>query len=379
MRTAFTLSSAAAAAVLLAAHAPTAPDAEGMRRGAAALRSAGAMTFGPDGTLYVADSRGATLWALDVQDAGSNAFKVGDKWGENVLMADVDARIAKALGTSRENVRIKDMATHPKSRAVYVTVHRAGEEGAAPALVRIRGADQLEVLDLGDIRHASAPVPSAPGAEAKTPWGEPSANLAITDLAIADGELWIAGLSNEQFSSALRRLKLPLGKGSTVNTVEVYHTSHDRWETAAPIDAFLPLTVGGTPTLLAGYGCSPIATFARADFAKAKHLKGKTVAELGGGSKPTDMIRYSYQGKEWILIANSHRTLMRIDPASLASAPAMTEPVKEIYKPAGLGYLPVASAGVLQIDDLNDELIAILERDLESGALNLRAQPKKWL
>ena len=54
MRTALTLSSAAAAAVLLAAHAPTAPDADGMRRGAAALRSAGAMTFGPDGTLYVA-------------------------------------------------------------------------------------------------------------------------------------------------------------------------------------------------------------------------------------------------------------------------------------------------------------------------------------
>ena len=131
--------------------------------------------------------------------------------------------------------------------------------------------------------------------------------------------------------------------------------------------------------IVAGYGCSPIATFKRAELAKAKHLKGRTVAELGGGNRPTDIISYRKNGKEWILVANSHRTLMRLDPAEIASAPEMTKPVSPAYEPGGVNYLPVASAGVMQIDDLNDDVVAALQRDIETGSVDLVGLSKRWL
>jgi hypothetical protein len=272
------------------------------------------------------------------------------------------------------------MAVHPRTRNVYFTVARAGDAGsdAATALVRVRGADAVEVLDLSRIRHSTAPLPAAPPKDAKTPWGQPQWMLSVTDLAFVDGQLWVAGLSNEQFASSLRRVPFPFA-APALTTVEIYHTSHDKYETASPIDAFLPLTLNGEPMILAGYGCSPIATFRRADLAKGGHVRGRTVAELGGGSRPIDMIRYERDGKERILIANSDRTLMRIDPADIVAAPTMTTPVSQAYQPAGVAYLPVAGAGVMQLDDFDSERVLVLRRDLETGYVHLTAPQKKWL
>ena len=46
----------------------------------------------------------------------------------------------------------------------------------------------------------------------------------------------------------------------TSTTIEIFHTSHNRYETHAPITAFVPIKLKGAPTLLAGYGCAPLAT-----------------------------------------------------------------------------------------------------------------------
>ena len=103
------------------------------------------------------------------------------------------------------------------------------------------------------------------------------------------------------------------------------------------------------------------------------------MAELGGGSRPVDMIRFEREGKERIIIANSDRTLMRIDPADIAAAPAMTTPVGQAYEPAGVKYLPVASAGIMQLDDFTAEAVVVLQRDIESGAVHLMAMQNRWL
>jgi hypothetical protein len=371
-----TLAGLSVGAVLLLAAARAATpgaDARGLAWGRATPQSLGAMTFGPDGTLFIADSRGAALFAFDPADAGKAAFT------ERTLAHGLDRKVAALLGTTSDRIRFNDMAVHPKSANVYFTVSRIDGETTQPALVRLTGPQTLEVVDLDRIQFATTAVPAAPSRDAKTPWGQPQWTLTVTDLNFVDGELLVAGLSNEQFASALRRLPFPFGKPGAVNTVEIYHTSHDKWETASPIEAFLPITIGGTPMILAGYGCSPIATFSRADLKSARHLRGKTVAELGGGSRPIDMVRYQRDGKEWILIANNSRTLMRLDPSEIAKAPEMTKPVSQAYEPGGVGYLPVASAGVMQIDDLNAEYIAVLVRDTDSGAVNLVGYAKKWL
>lgn len=350
-----------------------APDARGMRLGAAQLQSAGALTFGPDAVLFVADSRGGMVYALDVADAGSASFT------GRTIANGLDRQVAALLGTTSDQIRFGDMARHPVSGNLYVSISRLTQAGSEPALIRITGDDRIELVDLGRIRHSSTPLPAAPPADAKTRWGQPTWTLAMTDLAFVDGQLWVAGLSNEQFASALRRLSFPFGKEGAVTTVEIFHTSHNRWETAAPIDAFLPITLDGVPSLLAGYGCSPIAVFSRTALASGKHQRGRTVAELGGGSRPIDMIRYEKEGKEWILIANSARTLMRVDPRQVASAPALTAAVEHAFEPAGVPYLSIASTGVMHIADLNPQYVAVMHRDAESGRVDIVTYDKKWL
>jgi hypothetical protein len=347
-----------------------------MHVGAIELRSAGVMTFGPDGTLFLADPLGAAVYAIDVADPLRDTSSTG------VRIDDADGKIAAALGTTRDQIRVHDMVAHPASQALYFSITRGKGASAVPLVVRVTKVDEaVTVLPLEKIKHARAELPDAPATDAKTPWGAPSRAMSITDLALVDGEVLVAGLSNEEFASTLRRLPYPFtGKAAGATTVEIFHTSHNRYETAAPIESFLPVTLGGKPSLLAGYGCSPIVSFARADLASQKHLRGKTLSELGGGNRPIDMITYkNANGKQYVLIANSDRTLTRFDVEDLAKAPGMTTAVTQAFEPAGVPYLPVASFGVVQLDNYNAKNVVILERNPDTGVLEVVSRPLQWL
>src|SRR5262249_9320204 len=149
-------------------------------------------------------------------------------------------------------------------------------------------------------------------------------------------ELLIAGLSNAEFASTLRRVPFPFGDKSAATTLEIYHASHARYETHAPIEAFLPYSVNGKPSLLAGYGCAPLTAFSMAELKEKKHLRGTTLAELGGGNRPLDMIAFQKKGKDYVLIANSDRTLMSISAEDIDKATPVTTPVGAAYVTAGV-------------------------------------------
>ena len=361
------------------AAADAVPDARGMRVAPVKLQSAGVMSFTADGTLLLADPRAAVVYAIDVADTGRDTSSSG------VRVDDVDGKIAAALGTTRDQLRIVDMVAHPKSQTLYFSLTRGRGDAAVPLLVSVTKVEEtVTVLPLESIRHASAQLGDAPSPEAKTPWGQPQRTLSITDLALVDNEVYVAGLSNEEFASTLRRVPYPFVAGGTAKpaatTVEIYHTSHDKYETASPIESFLPITLAGRPSLVAGYGCSPIATFTRSELSAAKHLRGKTIAELGGGNRPFDMIAYrNSAGREYILIANSDRTLTRLDPTEIAAAPSLQTPVKQAYQPAGVGYLPVASFGVVQLDDYNPAFVVVLQRNKDDGSLQVASRTKRML
>jgi hypothetical protein len=346
-----------------------------MHVGAIELQSAGVMSFSGDGTLFLADPRAAVVYAIDVAESFRDTTKSG------VRIDDVDGKIAAALGTTRDQIRIVDMVAHPLSQSLYFSLTRGRGNDAVPVLVSVTKADEkVTVLPLESIRHARADIPHAPSLDAKTPWGAPQRSFSVTDIALVDGEVYVAGLGNEEFASTLRRLPYPFKGAGASTTVEMFHTSHDRYETAAPIESFVPIDLAGKPSLVAGYGCSPIVTVARAELADRKHVRGKTVAELGGGNRPFDMIRYTnLKGKEYILVANSNRTLTRLDPTEIASAKAMTTAVKQAWEPAGVGYLPVAIVGVLQLDNYNASNVVMLQRDIETGALKVVSQGLNWL
>ena len=131
--------------------------ATGMHLGAVQLQSAGVMYFSRDGTLFLADPRGAAIYAIDVGDTYRDTSRTG------VEITDVDGKIAAALGTTRDQIRIADMVAHPTSQSLYFSLTRGKGNDAVPALVRVTKADEkVTVLPLENIRNARADIPDAP-------------------------------------------------------------------------------------------------------------------------------------------------------------------------------------------------------------------------
>jgi hypothetical protein len=350
------------------------PNPYGLSLGKAQLKSAGALTFGPNSILFVADSKSASIFALDVTD------NVKDTTSAEIELNNVDKALAAFLGITPEEVVINDMVVHPNSQHVYLSVSRGRSVDALPVIIRINRRKEIAEVKTDNILFSQASIHNAPGVDDKTSWGAPKRPMAITDIAFYDGTLYVAGLSNEEFSSNLRRLSFPFKPNETNNTsVEIFHTSHNRYETHAPITTFLPLSLNNQPHILAGYGCAPLAKFSLADLKTNKHVKGATLAELGGGSRPIDIVFFKRKGEDHVLIANSNRSVYKIKVSDLEKSQPLTTPVDDIYVSSGTPFVATAFVGVLQIDDLNKNFVAAIMRDIQTGALNLVSLPKRWM
>lgn len=344
-------------------------DAHGLSLGTPDVASVGALAFSPDGVLFVGDAKGGAVFAIAIPESKIKAT-------EPPRVADLDAQLAGLLGTTAREVVIHDLAVHPHSLAVYLSVSRGRGANAQPALVRVFG-DGIEVLSLEDIRFAKVPLSRAPGADAKDRRGRSQRSVAITDLKFHDGKLYIAGLSNEEFASSLRTVAFPFEGEGSFNTVEIFHGAHGQYETHAPIRTFLPIELEGKDHLLASYTCTPLVTLPLESLQDGEHVKGKTVAELGAGNAPLDMLSLERDGKTFVYMINNRRGGMKIDSADIVTAGAITEPLDEMF--AGVPYLPMPFAGALKMANFNDEAIVLLRRDIESGALSLRSWPKRFL
>src|SRR3984957_5852980 len=98
--------------------------------GRVSLRSAGPITFGPAGILFLADNAAATVFAVDVTDPDpgpgpEGGTEGGTEGGSGPFdLEDVDARVGSFLGCAPGDVVIKDLAVHPLSHNVYLSVQR---------------------------------------------------------------------------------------------------------------------------------------------------------------------------------------------------------------------------------------------------------------
>ena len=140
----------------------------------------------------------------------------------------------------------------------------------------------------------------------------------------SDGALLVAGLSNEEFSSKLRRIPFPFGDEVADNSLEIFHVSHGKWETAAPIRTFVPYDGGAS--ILASYTCTPVVHFPLADLAPGTKAVGRTVAELGAMNQPLDMVSFVQDGEEYLLVANSSHGLIKIACRDIDAQAPLTEP-----------------------------------------------------
>ncbi len=339
----------------------------GMKEGKPALRSIGHLAFGPEGILFIADSLGAAVVAVATGDT------VPAKADQAVQVGGINQKIAGLLGTAADQILIQDLAVNPISRNAYLAVSRGRGPDALPVLVRVKADGRPEVVALEQVKYSRAELPDAPldgvvgqGDRASNPRQE-----SITDIGFFQDRVLVAGLSNEEFASTLRALPFPFQAVSKGTSVEMFHGSHGRFETRSPVRTFVTFNVGKEPQLLAAYTCTPLVQVPLSDLQPGARVKGKTIAELGNHNRPLDMIVYHKDGKDFLLLANSSRGIMKISTEQIGQSESITAPVKEERK--GLPYETIASwKGIEQLDTLDSGHALVLRRG-EGGSLNLES------
>jgi len=351
-------------ALVAAAAAWVKPTSFGMVTGPIAAKSLGAITFGPGNVLFAADNDAESVYAIEIADASKTSGPID--------MAGIDSKIAQALGTTVDQVSIADMAVHPTSHNVYVTVTRGKGVDAKPVLLRVTSdaKQPISVVSLDEIKHSVAKIDNAPASTGAG--GRDPHRSTITDLAFTDGNLWIAGLSNEQFSSAFRRVAFPFTSAKeATTTLQIYHVSHRRSETQAPVMTFAPTKINGTLYMLAAYTCTPIVAFDAGTLKNGQAVTGRTVAELGAGNQPADIISYTLNGKGYVLVANRTHPMMKLSSEEIAGAPALTTPDKE-----GIARTNVSAPGaIVQLADFDAANVIVIQK-ASGGGLDLKTIAK---
>jgi len=354
----------------------------GLVIGRAAIGSAGPIAFGPAGILFLADNTAAKVFAVDVADPGPASGS------EPFDLENVDAHVASFLGCDPGDVVIRDLAVHPGSHNVYLSVQRGHGDAAQAVLVRIDRLDaSVTDVPLVDVPMAQVTIADAPAEDDERlditlPQGDegeeftfgertirilrrPIRTATITDMAYVDGALLVAGLSNEEFSSKLRRIPFPFGGEVVDNNLEIFHVSHGKWETAAPIRTFVPY--GGGRSILASYTCTPVVHFELSDLTPGTKVVGRTVAELGAMNMPLDMVSFEDGGEEHLLVANSTHGLIKIACRDIDAQPALTEPREPIGVPRETEDLK----GITRLANLNGSHVLALQS--ANGGTHLRS------
>jgi hypothetical protein len=347
--------------VLFATTGVAADLTDSLKVGKADLKSVGVLAFGPDGVLFAGDSMGGQIFAIDTQDRTASTASAVEVMG-------LTGKIAAMLGTTADQIALNDIAVNPASKKTYVSVSRGIGVNATPVIVRIDTAGKLEALSLDNVKYASAVLPNPVNASTGGRGGN-NRLQAITDLAFVDNRVFVAGLSNEEFSSTLRAIPFPFNTVDKGANVEIWHGSHNQFETNSPIRTFLPYKVNGEQTILASYTCTPLVKVPVSSLKSGAKVMGTTIAEFGAGNTPLDMIAYSKGGKNFILMTNDRRGVMKITADGLESYTPITT---RIADKAGVPYETIATlTNIVQMDQFDGQRAVVLERsgDLRTVAL----------
>jgi hypothetical protein len=348
----------AALTVYTPTAAPTAAAAAGPE-----LQSLGPLTFGPNGVMYAADSLAGKIYALDL-GAQANGGAPGTANVDNLPQ-----KIAGMLGTDAAQIAVTDLVVDSRTHNSFVSVMRGQGPAAKPALLRVDGAGAISLINTDALQFTSVDLPNLPAA---TAGGRNQRGQAITQVKYANGRVWASGLSNEEFASKMWSVAYPFTKADTGTSVEIYHGNHQQLETRAPMYAFIPYTIDNQPYILGSYLCTPLVKFPVADLkpTAGKPYRGTTIGEFGAGSRPIDMILYKKNGKDFLLMANTTRGVMKIPTEGFGKAAPITTPVTS--ETGGVPFEKVTSmTGVVQLDLLDATHSVVLAGN--NTALNLRA------
>jgi hypothetical protein len=337
---------ALAAAVVLAGSIQAAGPRDSLKKGNLELQSISALAFGPEGILFIGDARAAAVIALDTQDHATATSTDRPK------VESIDEKIASLLGIETKQLQINDLAVNPISGNTYLGVTRGKAADSKPVLLRVDRSGKITLVSLEDVPFARATLADAAEGGKR--------QLSITKLAFAKGRLFVAGLSNEEFSSRFRSISFPFKATDKGTAVEFYHGSHGRLETTSPIRTFVPYDIKGEENLLAAYTCTPLVQVPITELKPGAKIKGKTIAELGNRNVPLDMIVYQKDGKDYLLMVNSSRGGMKIATEGIDKVESIAT---KINGTAGLKAEKVPSLdNAVQLDAFDKDHVLVLRK-----------------
>jgi hypothetical protein len=320
----------------------------------AKLQSAGALAFAPNGVLLIGDSAGGQVMAVETGDTAKGG-------AGKVEIADLSTKIAAMLGTTADQIAVNDVAVNPISGNVYISVSRGLGAEAKPVVLKADRAGAISEVKVDALKRSAVSLSDAPAPDAS------SRAQAITDLGFVNGQVLVAGLSNEEFASSMRSIAYPFTAGAKGSSIEMYHGAHGKFETASPVRTFMTYDIGGKPNVLAAYTCTPLVKIPVDQFKPGAKIKATTIAELGNRNRPLDMIAYRKGGQDFILMANSARGLMKIDAKEIDKHAASTSITSRIPDKAGVPYETLAEYAntVVQLDKVDDTSAVIVVADAD--------------
>lgn len=338
------------------------------------------LTFSPEGTLFIGDSKDSVVYAVDFTGEAEKP----DPDFQKFAVADLEGKIASLLGADADDIMIHDMAIHPKSKEVFLAVSR-GRKGwdsiwytpndvaDAQILLKIHGEGEISEVSLAGHGFTRTAIPDPVSEDDIHRWKKTKLRAdVVTDMAFHDNKLYVAGLSNEEFSSTLRVFNYPFDEKAEKAGIEIFHGAHGEWETNAPIRAFLPFQ----NEVLAAYLCTPLVKIPTKELKDGGKVRGTTIAELGSGNTPLDMVSYKFEGKDYILLANSNRAMMRFEVDKINAFKGSI--TKEAGAGEGVEFSHMRGFGVVQLDKFSDETLALLARQ-PSGKLSFGVLPVAYI
>ncbi|MFZ0387242.1 MAG: hypothetical protein WAL22_16370 [Solirubrobacteraceae bacterium] len=354
-------------------------------------RSAGALTFSPDGVLFLGDNKLGAVFAFETERGQAPASL------DPFLFESIDETIAEALGVTAKSLVINGMAVHPVTREPYLAVGVRNGDRLDPAVVSVSLAGEVHPFDLTSsnvtvhqlsdapdedrtFKSRAGTFPYPPAAYFDEKARTPLRSMTIVDLKFHDGEVFIAGVSNQEFSSTLRRIPYPFSGDASETQLEIYHLAHGVYETRAPIRTMQFATIDGEDTLIAAYACSPLVTIPVAELTHSTKVTGKTIGDMGNG-QPISMVAYRDGDGEKLFITNLSRGPMVVPLAGIASAEGYTPenrptdgPMLDQHPsmpagPVGKQVLFVGSS--LRADLFSDRFFVSLTRYADTGDLTL--------
>lgn len=363
------------------------------------IKFSGALEFAKDGTFFVGDNHNGAIYAFEIPADASEGQIMPSS------IANIDAKIAELLGVNAGAVEINDIAAHPLSNEIYISVTRIGSFASQPAIVKVSQDQTLSLLDLSSLKfqkqeltefpnsaatfrvRGMGPFPPLPRDMAKG--RRPLNTLAIMDLEYYEGELFVSGVATENFLSTLRRMPYPFDGAQSISSVEMFHIAHDQYESRAPIRAMSVQQIDGKPQLVAAYTCSPIVLVPLDEIKDGAKISARTIMDYGNG-QPLDMIAFDSSspfnpnGEPMLFVTSDSRSPQVIPIGGLRDAEVVTHDTlprgPKLDTHPLMPYGPVGKSVMANGVPLHTTLVGggfftSVNRDPYTGDLNLDTNP----